>query len=74
MAVQDNKFSKPVKLRETQSLSYLQAVLKEGMRIHPSVAFILPRYVPKGGCTVAGKVLPAGVSQLPERLRLPIWS
>lgn len=74
MAVDDNKFSKPVKLRETQSLSYLQAVLKEGMRIHPSVAFILPRYVPQGGCTIAGKILPAGVSQLSEKLQLPILS
>ncbi|KAJ9641295.1 hypothetical protein H2204_002973 [Knufia peltigerae] len=59
-AILDNKLSKPAKLRETQSLTYLQAVIKEGMRIHPSVAFILPRHVPEGGCTIAGKYLPAG--------------
>ncbi|KEF58699.1 uncharacterized protein A1O9_06625 [Exophiala aquamarina CBS 119918] len=59
-AIDDNRLSKPAKLRETQSLSYLQAVIKEGMRIHPSVAFILPRHVPQGGCTIAGKFLPAG--------------
>ncbi|KIW12773.1 hypothetical protein PV08_07960 [Exophiala spinifera] len=59
-AVADTRLSNPAKLRETQSLLYLQAVIKEGMRIHPSVGFILPRQVPQGGCTIAGKFLPAG--------------
>jgi len=70
-ATEDNKLSKPAQLRETQSLAYLQAVIKEGMRIHPSVAFILPRHVPEGGCTIAGKYLPAGVSKPTGKPQLP---
>ncbi|OQV05496.1 hypothetical protein CLAIMM_10223 [Cladophialophora immunda] len=38
------KLSRPAKLAETQSMPYLQAVIKESMRIHPSVAYIYPRY------------------------------
>lgn len=58
----EGQLSKPARLRETQQLLYLQAVLKESMRMHPSVAFILPRVVPARGCTISGKYLPAGVS------------
>ncbi|OQV05157.1 hypothetical protein CLAIMM_09941 isoform 1 [Cladophialophora immunda] len=63
-AEKNKTLSRSAKLRETQPLPYLQAVIKEGMRVHPSVAFILPRHVPEGGCTIAGKFLPAGVSFL----------
>jgi cytochrome P450 len=40
---------------EAANLPYLSACIKEGMRVHPSVGFTLPRYVPKTGCELAGK-------------------
>lgn len=40
-------------------LPYLRAVIKEGMRIHPSVAMMFPRVVPAGGVEICGTYLPA---------------
>ena len=45
----------------TASLEYMNAVILEGLRIHPPLPFALPRVVPKGGDTVDGHFLPAGV-------------
>jgi cytochrome P450 len=49
-----------------RELPYLQAVLREGFRIHPPVTDIAPKQVPKGGDTVIveGKsiFLPAGTN------------
>ncbi|EFX05326.1 benzoate 4-monooxygenase cytochrome p450 [Grosmannia clavigera kw1407] len=42
-------------------LPYLHAVLKEGLRIFPSIPMSLPRYVPKGGRDIAGTWLPEGI-------------
>ncbi|KAH6665497.1 cytochrome P450 [Halenospora varia] len=36
-------------------LPYLSAACKEAMRIHPSVALTVPRYVPKGGKMISGR-------------------
>ncbi|KAF2183831.1 pisatin demethylase [Zopfia rhizophila CBS 207.26] len=35
-----------------RNLAYLQAVVREGLRIHPPVTDIVPKLVPKGGDTV----------------------
>lgn len=56
------ELSKPIKYAEATKLQYLNAVCREGMRIHPSVAFPLPRNVPKGGATIAGRYFPEKVS------------
>jgi cytochrome P450 len=45
-----------------KSLPYLNAVLKEGLRLCPPVPWVLPRKVPVGGGTVCGVGLPEGVS------------
>ncbi|GME52388.1 Cytochrome P450 [Neofusicoccum parvum] len=37
-----------------QSMPYLQAVIQEGMRLHPPAGIPLPRSVPKGGAEVCG--------------------
>lgn len=50
--------------KETQGMVYLQAVLKEGLRLHPAVGLPLERAVPKDGATIAGQFFPGGVSNL----------
>ena len=41
-------------------LPYLNAVLKEAMRLHPSVGLLLERHVPAGGAVFCGKHVPEG--------------
>lgn len=53
--------SDPITFREAQSLPYLQAVIKEGLRIHPATGLPMPRAAPKGGAMVAGQWFPEGV-------------
>ncbi|KAF9874726.1 cytochrome P450 [Colletotrichum karsti] len=51
---------------ETRKMEYLQAVIKEGMRVHPPVTDSVPKRVPDGGDTVVidGKAvfLPGGTN------------
>lgn len=49
-------------LSALQDLQYLNAVLKEALRLCPPVPWILSRRVPDGGRYVCGTWLPAGVS------------
>jgi len=41
---------------------YLQAVIKEALRLHSAFAVILGREVPIGGTEIAGMYFPKGVS------------
>lgn len=51
----------PASYEVTQHLPYLQAVIKEGLRIHPPVGQVLERIVPSSGLTLSdGRVIPAG--------------
>jgi len=43
-----------------EELPYLQAIIKEGLRIHPPIAGLLLKKVPEGGDTFKGVYLPAG--------------
>ena len=47
-------------------LTYLTAVINEGLRLCPPTPTMLPRLVPKGGASVCGKWLPGGVSRSPN--------
>jgi cytochrome P450 len=48
--------------QEAQRLPYLQAVIKEALRIHPATGFPMQRLVPPEGTTIAGRFIPGGSS------------
>jgi cytochrome P450 len=62
-ARKDGRISDPITFKEAQTLQYFQAVIKEGLRIHPAVGQIMPRIVPEGGAQLAGRFFPAGVGE-----------
>ncbi|EXJ59754.1 hypothetical protein A1O7_03901 [Cladophialophora yegresii CBS 114405] len=58
-------------------LPYLQAVIKESLRLTPPATINLPRYVPEGGRVIAGTYFPAktivGMSPMPVHLNSEIF-
>lgn len=46
--------------KETQQMPYLQAVIKEALRMHPATGLPLERVVPRGGIEIAGRLFPEG--------------
>lgn len=50
----------PITWKEGSNMKYLQAIIKEGLRVHPALGQILPRVVPEGGAVICDKFLPAG--------------
>lgn len=54
------KISSPIKDLEARQLPYLQAVIKEGLRILPPASGPFFKTVPKGGETVNGMFIPEG--------------
>lgn len=55
------EISDPITFAQAQTCSYLQAVIKEALRVHPAAGLPLMRVVPEGGRVVAGRKLTAGV-------------
>lgn len=54
------ELSKIVTFAESQKMPYMQACLKEAMRMHPAVGLLLERIVPEGGIAIAGYHIPNG--------------
>ncbi|GKZ18421.1 hypothetical protein AbraCBS73388_000991 [Aspergillus brasiliensis] len=54
--------SKFITYEECLKLPYLQATMKEAMRLHPGVGFPLERYVPPPGAEICGHRLPGGTN------------
>ncbi|KAI8946647.1 cytochrome P450 [Xylaria longipes] len=54
------RISSPVTNEEAKSLEYMQAVVREGLRIMVPVNFGFPKRVPAPGDTLCGTFLPAG--------------
>jgi len=61
-AVIEGNLSNPATFQQGQKLSYLQATIKEALRLHAAVGQILSRVVPEGGAQLAGRYFPKGVS------------
>ncbi len=54
------KLSVPPKYSETSSLPYLDAVMKEALRVSPVLPLVLERVVPPEGTVLAGAAIPGG--------------
>ncbi|KAJ5182091.1 hypothetical protein N7449_012238 [Penicillium cf. viridicatum] len=54
------QISDPVTYQEAHGMPYLQAVIKETLRLHPAVGTILARSVPQGGVHLGGYYFPEG--------------
>ncbi|KAH8591714.1 cytochrome P450 [Bisporella sp. PMI_857] len=48
--------------KEAITLPFLVAVIKESMRLHPSIQYQLPRYPPEGGITIREHHIPQSVA------------
>ncbi|KAH6655206.1 cytochrome P450 [Truncatella angustata] len=51
---------KYVTFKESQEMPYLQATIKEALRLHPAAGLPLERVVPEGGATISGRFFPEG--------------
>ncbi|KAH6847213.1 cytochrome P450 [Chaetomium sp. MPI-CAGE-AT-0009] len=49
-----------VTFAQSQGMPYLQAVIKEALRMHPATGLPLERVVPEGGVTISGVFFPEG--------------
>jgi len=60
-ARRQGRLSLPAQWKQTQELPYLDAVIKEALRLHPAVGLLLERVVPSSGLQLPdGPFLPAG--------------
>lgn len=55
------ELSVSITFKEAQRLPYLQAVIKESLRVHPATGLPFGRIVPPGGANIVGQWFPAGV-------------
>ena len=55
------KFNDIVTVKDVAGCRYLQAVIRETLRLHPGNGLGLTRLVPKGGLTLCGRYFPEGV-------------
>jgi cytochrome P450 len=55
-----NPISSPIQDAEARNLPYLQAVIKEGLRIFPPVVGLMSKVVPPGGDVIDNRFVPGG--------------
>jgi len=58
--IANGKISSPITDNEAKQLPYLQATIKEGLRICPPVSGLMDKEVPPEGDTVDGVFVPGG--------------
>ncbi|CDU25978.1 related to Benzoate 4-monooxygenase [Sporisorium scitamineum] len=57
-AVESGNLATPVKYAKGSQLEYLQACIKEALRLSPPISMDLPRYVPQGGAIIGNNPHP----------------
>jgi len=60
--ITNSQISSPITDSEARAMPYLQAIIKEGLRIHPPVTGAMYKDVPAGGDTLNGMYIPEGTS------------
>ncbi|PVH76546.1 cytochrome P450 [Cadophora sp. DSE1049] len=72
-----NNSDTPITYLQTQQLPYLNAVVKEALRLRPSIIGQLLRHTPEGGLVIDGKFIPAntpiGMSPLAQNRDKRVW-
>ncbi|KAL8869935.1 MAG: hypothetical protein Q9174_003899, partial [Haloplaca sp. 1 TL-2023] len=58
----DGTISSPAHEDEVRRLPYLQACIREGLRVFPPITYLRERVTPKDGDTLNGFLIPAGVN------------
>ncbi|KAJ4005613.1 hypothetical protein NW752_002448 [Fusarium irregulare] len=58
--IDEAELSKSPTFKESQQMVYLQAVIKEALRMHPATGLPLERVVPDGGAEICGRFFPEG--------------
>ena len=58
---EEGNHSQHITFKASQDMPYLQAVLKEALRIHPAAGLPLERVVPPGGANICDRFFPEGV-------------
>ncbi|KAF2141537.1 uncharacterized protein K452DRAFT_250217 [Aplosporella prunicola CBS 121167] len=59
-AARTGAIADPITFAQAQTLPYLQAVVQEGLRVHPAVGLPLWRVVPRGGAELCGRFFKEG--------------
>lgn len=59
-AAEKGRISSPIQDVEARTLPYLQACIKEGLRLFPPVTGLMPKVVPPEGDTFNGVFIPGG--------------
>ncbi|KAJ5655537.1 hypothetical protein N7507_007487 [Penicillium longicatenatum] len=59
-AERNGSISSPITSAESREMPYVQAVIKEGIRIHPPITGLLTKVVNPGGETIKGRFVPGG--------------
>lgn len=63
VAARDGRIDDPITFKQSQTeLPYLQAVIKEALRIHSATGLPMQRVVPAEGAQIAGRLIPGGAS------------
>ncbi|RYP45873.1 hypothetical protein DL768_007830 [Monosporascus sp. mg162] len=60
LAIAEGRVSTPITYAEAKALPYLQAVINESRRYHPTNVATFPKVVPRQGDTLAGQFVPGG--------------
>ena len=60
--IMDGRISTPAREDEVRKLPYLQACIREALRIFPPITYLRERVTPKDGDTLNGYPIPAGVN------------
>ncbi|KAL3454831.1 cytochrome P450 [Aspergillus insuetus] len=58
LAGESGKVSSPIAFQEACALPFLDAVIKESLRLHPAACLTYPRIVPRGRMSLAGRYFP----------------